>query len=65
MTTHSFSKTASTRIDDQGLSARIGAHHLGHTHLSMTQDRYMAGGRMHTQVGDLLDRNIRINDDKR
>jgi hypothetical protein len=34
--------------DDEGLSARIGANHLGLVVLSMTQDRYMARGRVHT-----------------
>jgi hypothetical protein len=38
----SFRKTVATLIDDEGLSARIGADHLGHTHVSMPQDRYMA-----------------------
>jgi integrase len=52
-----------TLIDDEGLSARIGADHLGHTHVSMTQDRYMTRGRIHTQVADLLDRTVRINDE--
>jgi hypothetical protein len=37
-------------IDDEGLSARIGADHLGHSHVSMTQDRYLTRGRIHTQV---------------
>jgi integrase len=50
-------------IDDEGLSARIGADHLGHSHVSMTQDRYMTRGRIHTQVADLLDRTVRINDE--
>ena len=50
VTTHSFRKTVATRIDDEGLSAWIGAHHLGHTDVSMTQDRYMTQGRIHTQV---------------
>ena len=45
VTTHSFRKTVATLIDDEGLSARIGADHLGHTHVSMTQDRYMSRGR--------------------
>ena len=63
VTTHSFRKTVATLIDDEGLSARIGADHLGHTHVSMTQDRYMARGRIHTQVADLLDRTVRINDE--
>jgi integrase len=34
--------------DDEGLSARLGADHLGHSHVSMTQDRYMTRGRIHT-----------------
>ena len=55
VTTHRFRKTVATLIDDEGLSARIGADHLGHTKVSMTQDRYMSRGRAHTQVADLLD----------
>lgn len=58
-TTHSFRKTVATLIDDEGLSARIGADHLGHSHVSMTQDRYMSRGRIHTQVADLLDRAVK------
>jgi hypothetical protein len=50
----SFRKTVATLIDDEGLSARIGGDHLGHTHVSMPQDRYMARGHVHTQVADLL-----------
>ncbi len=50
-------------IDDDGLSARIGADHLGHSKVSMTQDRYMTRGRVHTQVAELLDRTVRINDE--
>ena len=61
VTTHSFRKTVATLIDDEGLSARIGADHLGHSNVSMTQDRYMARGRIHTQVADLLDRAVAIN----
>ena len=56
VTTHSFRKTVATLIDDEGLSARVGADQLGHARVSMTQDRYMARGRIHTQVADLLDR---------
>jgi integrase len=59
---HGFRKTVATLIDDEGLSARIGADHLGHSHLSMTQDRYMSRGRIHTQVADLLDRAVREDD---
>ena len=58
VTTHSFRKTVATLIDDEGLSARIGADHLGHSKVSMTQDRYMARGRVHAEVADLLDRTI-------
>lgn len=55
---HSFRKSLATLIDDEGLSARIGADHLGHSRISMTQDKYMARGRVHTAVADLLDRAI-------
>ena len=57
-TSHSFRKTVATLIDDEGLSARIGADHLGHANVSMTQDRYMARGQVHSQVAELLDRAI-------
>jgi integrase len=58
VSTHSFRKTVATLIDDQGLSARIGADHLGHAKVSMTQDRYMARGKLHPQVAELLERVI-------
>jgi integrase len=58
VTTHSFRKTVATLIDDDGLSARIGADHLGHSKVPMTQDRYMTRGRVHAQVADLLDRTV-------
>ncbi|OPX10918.1 hypothetical protein B1790_09750 [Mycobacterium sp. AT1] len=38
----------------------IGADHLGHTNVSMTQDRYMARGRSHIEVADLLDRALNV-----
>jgi integrase len=63
VTSHSFRKTVATLIDDDGLSARIGADHLGHAMVSMTQDRYMSRGRVHTQVAVLLDRTMAINDE--
>ncbi len=53
VTTHSFRKTVANLIDGGGLSARIGADHLGHTNVSMTHDRYMARGRSHIEVADL------------
>jgi integrase len=61
VTSHSFRKTVATLIDDDGLSARIGADHLGHANVSMTQDRYMARGQVHSQVAELLDRAITMN----
>jgi len=58
VTSHSFRKTVAILIDDEGLSARIGADHLGHAQVSMTQDRYVSRGRVHVQVAELLDRAI-------
>jgi integrase len=58
VSTHSFRKTVAPRIDDEGLSARIGADQLGHAQVSMTQNVYMTRGRVHAQVADLLDRTI-------
>jgi integrase len=57
-TTHSFRKSVATLVDDEGLSARIGADHLRHTRISMAQDKYTARGRVHTAVADMLDRTI-------
>jgi integrase len=58
VTTHSFRKTVATLIDDGGLSARVGADHLGHAKISMTQDVYMARGGVHAEVAALLDQAI-------
>jgi integrase len=58
VTSHSFRKTVATLIDDEGLSARIGADHLGHARVSETLDTYIARGRVHTRVVELLDRTI-------
>jgi len=58
VSTHSFRKTVATLIDGEGLSARIGADQLGHSRVSMTQDRYKSRGGVHTDVADLLDRTI-------
>jgi integrase len=58
ITTHSFRKTVATLIDDAGLSPRVGADQLGHSKVSMTQDTYMARGRVHSEVAELLDRAI-------
>jgi hypothetical protein len=40
---------------DAGLSARIGADHLGHAEASMARDRYMSRGRVHHAVAELLE----------
>ncbi|MCX6468082.1 MAG: site-specific integrase [Corynebacteriales bacterium] len=58
VTSHSFRKSLATLIDDDGMSARVGADHLGHRHVSMTQDRYFGRKRVHTAVADLLDRTV-------
>jgi len=58
ISSHSFRKTVATLIDDAGLSARIGADHLGHAKVSMTQDRYMSRGRVHAQVAELLEQTV-------
>ena len=63
VTTHSFRKSLATLIYDEGLSARIGAGHLGLTNISMTPDKYMSRGRVHTQVADLLDKLVSDPDD--
>ena len=57
-TTHSFRKTVADLIDAEGLSARVGADQLGHSHVSMTQHKYLTRGRIHPQVADLLDRAV-------
>lgn len=62
-TTHSFRKALATLIDEEGLSARVGADHLGHRHVSMTMDRYMSRGRTHSAVAELLDRAVAVNDE--
>ncbi len=58
LTSHSFRKTLATLVDDEGLSARIAADHLGHSRVSMTQDQYMSRGQVHTEVAHLLERTV-------
>lgn len=67
VSSHSFRKTVATAIDERGYSARVGADHLGHARISMTQDVYMSRGAVHAEVADLLDdlvsgNSSRIND---
>lgn len=63
VSSHSFRKTVATLIDDAGMSARIGADQLGHARPSMTQDVYMSRGQVHTEVADVIDRAVGINDE--
>ncbi len=58
VTSHSFRKSVATFIDDEGLSARIGAEHLGHARVPETMDTYMARGRSHKVVAELLEKAI-------
>lgn len=58
VTSHSFRKTLVTLIDEEGLSARIAADQVGHSQVSMTQDKYMARKRLHTEVAGLMERTI-------
>jgi len=53
-----FRKTVADLIDAGGLSARVGADQPGHSHVSMTQDKYMTRGRVHAEVADPLDRAV-------
>ncbi len=52
---HSFRRTVATLADEAGLSARVGADHLGHAKVSMTSDHYFDRGRTHSAVADVLD----------
>jgi integrase len=56
ITGHSFRKGMATLIDEGGLSARVGADHLGHANVSMTQNVYMARGKEHPEVAALIEK---------
>ncbi len=56
--TNRCGKSVATLIADGGLSARIGADHLGHASVSETQDTSMARGRSHKAFAALLDKAI-------
>lgn len=59
VTSHSFRKSVADLIDEEGLSARVGADQLGHSQVSMTQNKYMTRGKVHSEVAALLDRAIK------
>jgi integrase len=56
VTSHVFRKTAAAEMDRAGLSARQIADHLGHSKVSMTQDRYLGRRAMGDEAADVLDR---------
>lgn len=55
---HHFRRALATMLDDQGITARVAADQLGHSKVSMTQDVYMARGRVHSVVADVIDKAI-------
>ncbi|RGP51615.1 hypothetical protein AWH04_18260 [Rhodococcus erythropolis] len=57
--THAFRRTVATLADEAGLSARVGADHLGHAKVSMTQDVYFGRGKTHSALADVLDSAVR------
>ncbi|WP_287164183.1 site-specific integrase [Rhodococcus sp. (in: high G+C Gram-positive bacteria)] len=60
--THTFRRTVGTMLDEAGLSARIGADHLGHAKVSMTQDHYQVRNRVHQAAAKALSLSaLRIN----
>lgn len=58
VTSHSFRKSMADLIDEGGMAARVAADQLGHAKVSMTTDRYMSRGKVHTEVAALMDRTI-------
>ena len=50
--------SAWVKVPETWFMPGIAADHLGHAQVSMTQDRYMARGRVHTEVAAMLDRVI-------
>jgi integrase len=66
VTSHVFRKTAATELDRAGLSARQIADQLGHSKMSMTQDRYLGRRALDQAAADALDRAHRdASDDRR
>jgi integrase len=51
-----FRKTAATEMDRAGLSARQIADQLGHSKVSMTQDRYLGRHAVTNDAAETLDR---------
>lgn len=55
VTSHVFRKTAATEMDRAGLSARQIADQLGHSKISMTQDRYLGRRAVTNEAAEALD----------
>ncbi len=55
LTARTFRKTAATVMDDAGISARLIADQLGHAKPSMTQDVYMARGRVAERGAEIFE----------
>jgi integrase len=56
VTSHTFRKTVATLQDDDGLSARQIADHLGHAKPSMTKDFYLGRAVASAEAAKILDR---------
>lgn len=54
VSSHTFRKSVATVLDDRGYSTRVASDLLGHARVSMTQDRYMARGKVHIAVADVM-----------
>lgn len=52
-TSHTFRKTVATRMDEAGFTAREIADQLGHSKISMTQDRYLGRGAGPARLRDM------------
>lgn len=55
LTSHIFRKTVASLMDSAGLTARAAADQLGHSKVSMTQDRYMGRRARATGAAQVLE----------
>ena len=54
VSTHDFRRSVATRLDEAGLSPRIGADVLGNAKVSLNSDVYMARSRVYKIAADAL-----------
>lgn len=59
VSSHTFRKSIGTIIGDHGVPVRLISDTLGHARVSMTHDRYMARGGVHTAVADIMENVIK------